>query len=112
MGTVLPVIPDLSLDEGTYVNVARRLMKTSVLIISMLVTLTPVCAAGDETRGQDFVSSTLSTVFDKFDKYSSGEKGVFDSESEGAQYRTDALGHRIPASTRRRGEGNSPDDSL
>jgi hypothetical protein len=69
-------------------------MKTSVLIIAILVTLVPVCAARDDSQGQDFVSSTLSDIFEKVDKYSSGEKGMLDSENDGAEDTGGTLGRK------------------
>ena len=50
----------------------------------------------------DFISSSLSAVVDKVDKYTSGEKDIFLSNDEKSEkkdegdYDTDALGRKIP----------------
>lgn len=69
-------------------------MKISTLIIAMMVTLAAVCAAADDSKGQDFVSSTLSDVVDKVDKYTSGEKDILDSENDDAEDTRPVLGRR------------------
>lgn len=61
----------------------------------------PVCAESEKLGRDDFVSSTISDVFDKVGKYTSGEKRLFDPDEKKAAtreagYDTDPLGRKIP----------------
>lgn len=62
-------------------------------------------SAEDAKLGQDdFVSSSISAVFDKVGEYTSGEKRILSEDAEGASdedmYTEDALGRKVPAEPR------------
>lgn len=77
-------------------------VKTIVVVGAFLaLAYAPALAEGDRLGRDDFVSSTISDVFEKVGKYTSGEKRLFDRDEQPAgrvadAYNTDPLGRPIP----------------
>ena len=89
-----------------------------VIIVFILVAVLGIAAyAVDDKSGEDnFLSSTVGSIFDKVGQYTSGEKGIFESENskpgQDEGYTTDALGNRVPDTTIKSADTSSPNKSL
>jgi len=76
----------------------------NAVILAMIIVLVascPVCAETEKLGRDDFVSSTISDVFEKVGQYTSGEKRLFDRYEERAERGSDAdatdpLGRTVP----------------
>ena len=90
----------------------------TVIMICMLISVLSIAAYGADqgSGGEDFLSSTMGSVLDKVNQYTSGQKSLFDPESDkpgrAEEYTTDALGNRVLDTSVRSGKISSSDKSL
>ena len=90
------------------------MIRIMILVLTVVCFCIPVYADGEKASNGDFVSNTLTDVFDKLSKITSGEKSVFYSEDEPEQvsdgYSADVLGERMPQATRTQKKSYSSDE--
>ena len=85
------------------------MIKGLFLVIMMTAAGVPAYAEEAKAPNDDFISSTISDVFDKLGKYTVGEKDIFYSKDENkdkdkdADYERDALGRKVPRATLKTG---------
>lgn len=76
-------------------------MAKALIISLMMIVISVLAYAQEEKLGRDdFVSTSIVSVFDKVGQYTSGEKSFLykgdEPDDEEAGYATDALGRKIP----------------
>ncbi len=92
-----------------------KIMMILLAVLIVAVGYSALFAEGEKIGEGDFVSSTISDVFDKLNQYSSGKKHILYTEEELNKedniYDRDALGRKVQAVTIRSGKGLPPMDN-
>jgi hypothetical protein len=92
-----------------------------IAVLSIILMATVMCqvqafADDNKAKGDDFISSTVSSVFDKLNQYSSGEKHIFyteeELENEDFGYGGYATGQKVPRKTVKTGPAAPVDEPL
>ncbi|MDD5496561.1 MAG: hypothetical protein PHP46_05625 [Candidatus Omnitrophica bacterium] len=93
-----------------------------ILLLVLIMMLAGVFSYAEEKKGagDDFISSTVSDVFDKVNKYTSGQKDLFATPDEdtGAGsgdamgFTRDSLGRKVPRSTLKSGTASPVEEPL
>jgi hypothetical protein len=77
----------------------RKFCVISISALAVAVSAVSAYPADDKPSGDDFITSSVTAVFDKVNQYTSGEKSIILDDWRGTkkkdEYMTDALGRRI-----------------